>query len=698
MTILFGDLETYSDVPLTSGTHAYAQRAEVMLFAYAIDDDPVAVWDLTNGTPMPKDLADALADPDILLCFHNSHFDRTVLRHALNIVLPIERWRDTMVQALAHGLPGGLALLCDILRVPVDKAKDKAGRQLIQLFCKPRPKNSKIKRATRATHPEEWRRFVEYAVLDIEAMRDIARKLPHWNYKGQELALWHFDQQINDRGFCVDVELALSAIAAVERAQAELASRTQELTDDAVQAATQRDALLRHLLEAYGVALPDMQRSTLKRRIDDPDLPEALRELLEIRLQASTTSTAKYNRLVSAVSTDNRLRGTLQFCGAGRTARWAGRLFQPHNLPRPVLKQKQIEVGIDALKADCADLVVDNVMVLTSSALRGCIVAPRGKKLVVADLTNIEGRDQAWLAGEAWKLQAFRDFDEVIGIDGDGKAVRRGHDLYKLAYSKSFGIKPDQVTSDQRQVGKVQELALGYEGGVGAFVTFAANYSLDLEDMAEDAIDSIPADIYDEAAGMLAWTKKTHRPLFGLSDQAWIVCEAFKRSWRYAHPAISQCWRDLQAAAINAVQWPGQTWRVGPLKLRRDGSWLRIALPSGRCLCYPSPNVNSDGELSYTGINQYSRKWQRLKTYGGKLFENVCQAVARDVLAHNMPIIEAAGYQIVLTVHDEVVTETPDSDEFNSQHLSSLLAANPPWAIDMPLAAAGFEAYRYKKD
>lgn len=697
VTTLFGDLETYSDVPLTSGTHAYSARAEVMLFAYALDDGPVAVWDVTTGAPMPKDLAKALYDPDVLLCFHNSHFDRTVLRHALKIAPAIERWRDTMVQALAHGLPGGLAQLCDILQVPVDKAKDKAGRQLIQLFCKPRPKNSKIKRATRDTHSEEWRRFVEYASLDIEAMRVIAGKLPHWNYQGGELALWHFDQAINDRGFCVDVELALSAIGAVERAQAALAERTQELTDDAVQAATQRDALLRHLVEAYGVALPDMQRSTLERRIDDPDLPEPLRELLAIRLQASTTSTAKYGKLVNAVSTDNRLRGTLQFCGAGRTARWAGRLFQPHNLPRPSLKQKQIDAGIAALKANCADLVFDNVMELTSSALRGCIVAPKGKKLVVADLSNIEGRDQAWIAGEHWKLKAFADFDTVIGTDTAGKSIRRGHDLYKLAYSKSFGIRPDDVTSDQRQVGKVQELALGYEGGVGAFVTFAANYGLDLEQMAVDALDSIPDDIYDEATGALAWTKKTKRPMFGLSDRAWTVCESFKRSWRYAHPNISLCWKSLQGAAIDAVQWPGQTYSVGLLKLRRDGAWLRIRLPSGRCLCYPAPNV-TDGQLSYTGINQYSRKWQRLNTYGGKLFENVCQAVARDVLAYNMLAIEQAGYQIVLTVHDEVVTEAPDSDEFNAEHLSALLAASPPWANGMPLAAAGFESYRYRKE
>lgn len=683
---LYLDTETFSPVPITNGTHAYAEQAEVMIWTYALGDGPVKLWDCTAGHTVPGDLAEYLADDGILLVAHNSHFDRTVLRHN-GYDFPVTRWRDTMVKALSHGLPGGLAALCDILKVPTDQAKDKAGRQLIQLFCKPRPATSKIRRATRETHPKEWAEFLEYAKLDIHAMRAVDQKLPEWNYQGVELALWHLDQVINDRGVLVDTELADAAISAVARAQKILAARTLELTDGAVQAATQRDALLRHLLAEYGIDLPDMQMSTLERRIADPDLPEAMRELLAIRLQASTTSTSKYKTLAKAVSSDGRLRGTLQFNGASRTGRWAGRLFQPQNLPRPVLKQDKIDAGIAALKADCADLIFANVMELTSSAVRGCIVAPKGKKLVVSDLSNIEGRDQAWLAGEEWKLQAFRDFD-----------AGTGHDLYKLAYAKSFGIKPEAVSKDQRQVGKVQELALGYEGGVGAFLTFAAAYNIDLEAMGEQAIGAIPQSILSEANSALAWTRLNNRPTFGLSDRAWLVCDSFKRSWRYAHPAIASMWKELDEAAQMAVARPGVTMTCRSLRLRRDGAWLRIRLPSGRSLCYPSPQLDTSGKLSYMGINQYSRKWSRLKTYGGKLFENVCQAVARDVMAHNMPTIEQAGYRLVLTVHDEVVTEAPDSDEFNDQHLSTLLATNPPWALDMPLAAGGFTAYRYRKD
>lgn len=686
MTTLHLDLETYSETPLKHGTHIYAEPAEIMLFAWAIDDGKVEVVDEANGQPRPAELREALEDPEVKVQAHNSHFDRTVLRHT-GTPIALHRWRDTMVKALAHSLPGALGSLCEILKVPTDQAKDKAGKQFIQLFCKPRPATSKIRRATKKTHPVEWQRFVEYAGLDIVAMREVDRRLPKWNYQGDELALWFLDQTINDRGVCMDIELAEAAIDAVAKAQKILAARTVELTDGAVQAATQRDALLAHLLAEYGVDLPDMQKSTLERRIDDPDLPLAMRELLAIRLQASTSSTAKYRTLVRGASSDGRLRGTLQFNGASRTGRWAGRLFQPQNLPRPTLDQDVIDVGIEAMKAGCADLIHPNVMELTSSAIRGCIVAPKGKKLVVSDLSNIEGRDQAWLAGERWKLQAFSEFDRGIG-----------HDMYKRAYAKSFGIKPEDVSKDRRQVGKVQELALGYEGGVGAFLTFAAAYNIDLEDMAEQAISAIPLDILEEARGMLTWTKKKKRTTFGLTDQAWLVCESFKRSWRQAHPAIQSMWADLAEAVRSAIAQPRTTFACRALKVRRDGNWLRIGLPSGRALCYPSPQLDESGSITYMGVNQYSRKWSRLKTYGGKLFENVCQAVARDVMAHNMPAIEAAGYQIVLSVHDELICEAPDSDEFNATHLSNLLSSNPPWAPDMPLAAGGFEAYRYRKD
>lgn len=695
---LFCDLETYSPTPINCGTHRYAESAEVMLFAWAIGNQPVQVWDCTTKAPMPEKLKSALDDPQVLTVWHNGGmFDTVILQRAMGITIPLDRVHDTLIQALAHGLPGSLGTLCGILNVPVDQAKDKAGKQLIQLFCKPRPKNSKIHRATSQTHPVEWQRFVEYAKSDIEAMRVIWKQMPRWNLNAFETRLWHLDQRINRRGICMDVELANAAIVAIDAEQSRLAGLTHTMTDGDVQAATQRDAMLRHISAAFNIQLPDMQASTLQRRIDDPETPPALRELLTVRLQSCTTSTSKYKALLKSISSDGRLRGTKQFCGASRTGRWAGRIFQPDNLPRPTLKQNDIDFGIEALKAGCADLLYDDVMQLTSSALRGCIMAPAGKKLVVSDLSNIEGRVLAWLAGEKWKLQAFRDYDTIIGTDEKGEAIRAGHDLYKLAYAKSFGVHPDEVDKDQRQVGKVQELALGYEGGVGAFLTFSLAYNIDLEEMASAAIDNIPRNILDEAVRAYEWAVKQKRT-YGLSKRAYVVCDSFKRLWREAHAATFSFWKEIDQATRRAIATPDITISCRKLKLRRDGSWLRIQLPSGRAVCYPGARIDDSGKISYMGINTYSRKWQRLQTYGGKLAENVTQATARDVMAANMPGVEDNGYDIILTVHDEVLTEAPNTADYSHEHLSTLLATNPAWALDLPLSAGGFEAYRYKKD
>ena len=590
-----------------------------------------------------------------------------------------------MVQALSHSLPGSLDTLCSVLRVPQEKAKHQAGKTLVQLFCQPRPKNMKLRRATRETHPVEWRRFMDYAGADIDAMREVHRRLPTWNYPGHELALWHLDQRINDRGYAVDVELAEAALRAIADERQRLAHLARAMTGDAVGNATQRDALLDHIAATYGILLEDLRGSTVDKLLDG-DLPAGLRELLEVRQQASTTSTSKYRALVDG-HTDGRLRGTMQFCGASRTGRWAGRTFQPQNLPsRDLLPQADIELGIGALKDGAAHLAFDSVMALTSSCLRSCIVAPAGHKLVAADLSNIEGRVLAWLAGEEWKLQAFRDFD-----------AGTGHDLYKLAYAKSFGIRPEDVTKQQRQVGKVQELALGYEGGVGAFATFAEAYGIDLEQMARDAWSTLPVQLVSDADEFHDWCQTERRPTHGLSREAFITCDVFKRGWRHGHPATAALWRDLSDAVLAAIDVPGKAFRVRHLAVRRDKAWLRIVLPSGRTLCYPSPRVD-DQKITYMGVAQYSRKWERLNTYGGKLVENVTQAVARDVMAAAMPAIERAGYRIVMTVHDEIVTEAPDEARFHEDELAELMATPPRWAPELPLAAAGFQSYRYRKD
>lgn len=1013
------DTETYSETPIKNGTYAYCANCEVDIFAYAADDGPVAVLDMAAKPKENRSIvSDLLLDSDDIVVAHNAMFDRNALRLGnLRIDVPIARWRCSMVRALAHGLPGSLDALGEILGIEQDKRKHKIGKDLMQLFCKPRPKNSKIRRFTRLTHPEQWAQYLAYAGNDIEAMRAINAKLPAWNYTigelpddpaewkacHRELALWHLDQKINDRGFMVDTDLARAALRAVDREQARLAVEVRAQTDDYVSAATQRDRMLEHILMEYGIDLPNLQSSTIERRLADPDLDEGLKELLRIRLQASTTSTAKYKTLLKAVNDDGRLRGTLQFDGAARTRRDAGRTFQPQNLPsRGLLPHAETEFGIEAMKADAEDMLVPDVMKLASSAIRGCIIAPPGKKLVIADLSNIEGRGLAWLAGEQWKLQAFRDFDEG-----------HGPDLYKLAYAKSFGIPHEEVSKAQRQIGKVQELACiaedqlvlthvglvpiqdvapymlvwdgvdfvthdgvvcrgtkevfeydgliatedhvvwvegqagpvrfdhaaasgqrllqsgagryavriredhlsgaqvhegvdelhgvdpmhelrksgldraqqpdarqkqgvptlltteagadmagvpnygdeaavpesercgvqelrrpgdsirvrvgavggavdhgepwpaqgsgvgssgqqralcsgelavsdasgtavqhaeneehvaglpvggngesvgilhnqapfglrhvsradrgageavgvreaeelaghprkayrtrvydilnagprnrftvsgklvhncGYQGSLGAFVTFASVYGLDLDEMADAAWPSLPAGAIAEAEGLYDWYGSKGISTLGLRPKTAAVILCFVQGWRAGHSHVASLWKEIEESAKIAVRYPGKTFTVGRFRIRRDGAWLRIQLPSGRFLCYPSPQVDDNDKLSYMGINQYSRKWSRIYTYGGKLAENATQGFSRDDLFDAMPEVESAGYEIVMRVHDEVITEAPDSPEFNAEHLSALLATNPPYAPDMPLAAAGFETYRYRKD
>ena len=647
MTTLWLDLETYCDVPITRGTHAYAARAEVLLIAMAIDDNPIAVM----GPEL--DYLQEVIDAASTIVIHNSAFDRTVLRHC-GVNVPVEKIADTMVMALAHSLPGSLAALCDILSVPLDKAKDARGKKLIQLFTKPRPKNVRLRRADAQTHPEEWAEFVEYARLDVEAMREVYKRLPIWNTTAAERGLWILDQTINDRGIAVDLELARAALRAAARAGADLADRAKVATGGVVASLTQRDKLMSYLASEYDYIPADLTKSTVTAALKG-GLDPAVRELLEIRQQASATSPAKYSVLVNGASSDGRLRGTLQFCGAARTGRWGGRLFQPQNLPRPTLKQSVIEAGIAALILDCEDLVVSNVIELCASAVRGCLIAPPGRKLVVADLSNIEGRVLAWLAGEDWKTKAFTDFDRGVG-----------HDLYVLAYSRSFGVTPEQVIENKtsgdgmmRQLGKIMELALGYQGSVGAFSSMARLYGIE---KAEEEV-------------------------------ALIV-----KAWRKAHKNVVSFWYDAEYAVRLSLRDPGSRHTVRDLAIDVVDGWLRIRLPSGRYLCYPDACEDAQNKISYSGVNQYTRKWETLETYAGKLVENVVQATARDVLASGMVRAEAAGYEVCMHVHDELITETPDDPAYSAAGLSAQMCANPSWSLRLPLSAAGFETPRYRKE
>lgn len=753
MRQLFCDLETYSTEPIANGSHRYAEKAEVMLWSFAIDDEPVQVWDLTAERDMPLDLEAALADDTVEVWFQNGgHFDFVVLEHAMpEIHIAEHRRRDTMVQALSHSLPGALDKLGAALGLADDQRKIADGKRLVRLFCQPHTeKDGSVVRYTRHTHPADWERFKEYAKGDIVTMRAAHRKMPLWNFKDKQVALWALDCRINSRGFAVDLDLAHAAVRAADAEKARLAKQVRDATDGQVGAATQRDEMLRYILEAHGVTLPDLQADTVERRIDDPDLPDAVRELLAIRLQASRNTSAKFKALLKRVSSDGRLRGTVQFRGAARTGRWAHRAFQPGNLMRPTMNPTMVEVAIEALKAEAEDLVFDDVMEAIGNTVRGAIVAAPGKKLVVADLANIEGRMAAWLAGEEWKLEAFRAFDASLVVDVAGKPVLNAKgerqyalpDLYILAYAKSFNVPPESVPKkgDERQIGKVEELMFQYGGGVGAWITGAATYGIDLEKMTEQVYPSLPAWAVEEAEQFLDWLEEPARKAYakavekinakaqtggeslevcgtelekahekleaallkvrhGLAPKVFVACDAIKRLWRSAHPRIASYWKELEDTVRAAVASPGTTLQCRKVKIRRDGGWLRIALPSGRALCYPSIQVDEkSGDISYVGLDQYTKRWQRIKSYGGKFFEQVTQAASCDQFAECMPLLEEEGYALVLGVHDEHVSEVPDDPRFTWQRQAELMCSDLGWNAGLPLAAAGFESKRYKKE
>lgn len=700
MNTVYLDFETYSNTPIGYGTYRYAADADVLLMAFACNDGAVQVVDFT--VPVQREqyvdmLKQTIERDDVRVVIHNSMFDRVIAKHALGVDIPPEKIDDTMIIAAMHALPMGLEALCGVFNLPVDLAKSKEGKRLIRMFCSPAAKSLGGGRTLPKDRPQDWEAFKEYAKQDVVAMRELYKLLPKWNYK-LEQPTWVLDQKINDRGFKVDVALAKAAVEAVAQVQDDLAIQTQQLSGGLVGSATQRDALLQHLLLEHGVALPDMTKSTLERRVNDPELPAVVRELLAVRLDASTTSTSKYTALLEGVNKDGRLRGTLQAYGAGRTARWAGRKFQPQNLPRPTHTQEEIDFAIDALLAGCLHLVSNDTMKLTSSCIRSAIIADEGKTLAVADLSNIEGRVAAWLAGEAWKVKAFADFD-----------AGQGHDLYALAYARSFGVSPETVMKNKkegdgsmRQIGKVQELALGYGGGVGAFVTMAAAYKLDLADMAKQALPSIPNETLAQAQRF--WDNASNK--YNLAQEVFVVCDAIKRLWRASQQEIASYWWELEDAVRNAVANPKEVQIARKLKIVRRKNWLLIFLPSGRALTYPGVQVDEDGVISYMGNDSYTRQWKRIKTYGGKLFENICQATARDVLAANMPLVESKGFEIVLTCHDELVTETAltavptefaDAKHPLGEYLARLMATNPPWAEGLPLAAGGFQTTRYRK-
>lgn len=757
---LFLDTETFSGVDLKKvGAYAYAEHptTEIMICTYAIDEGRVQTWDCTESPTMPRELRKALRRVSRkkakIVKANGLLFDRLVIREKWGIDLPVGQIEDTMIMAFRHALPGSLDMQCQVLGVDAEHAKDKAGKALIKRFCKPTPKTYKIRRYTRETHPEEWAKFLRYAALDIIAMREVYWRIPDWGNTPKEDEILLIDQLINDRGFYVDVDLANAAIKAVQAHKEELKEEAWERFGGKL---TGNDFLpiLRDIAPAF--TIHNAQKSTLNDLLEDPDFPDEGKALIEMRLGASSTASTKYNPLVNGLSADGRRRGCLQYGGAKRTLRWAGKGFQPQNLARGEysddhegkIKRREGESdvafwvrshmltnGINSLLRGTAHWAYD-ISKLTASTVRGCIIPAKGKKFVVADYCNVEGRGLAWIAGEKTALMVF-------------KADR---DIYCETAGKMFGLDPEYIKAnrkDLRQIGKACELGLGYGGGVAAFLQFAKNLGLDLYAMAEVMKGTFPDHIWAAAKRGYEYArineakrppkpgKKDERPTYILPKNVWLTCDAIKRMWREAHPKTVAFWAELEDAVLCAIRNPGKAYWAGAnvrpdgrkaLKIVRTkakhdptfdeerddpdaaGWWLKIELPSGRIMSYPGIALSVTTEIDedtgkkrtstrikYQGENQTTRQWGFQYTYGGKLTENIVQALCRDILAWSMPGVEAAGYEIVLSVHDELITEVPDTDDYTTEELCALMCDLPVWAKGFPLAAEGDIMYRYRK-
>lgn len=730
-SLLYLDTETFSEADLKKvGSYAYAEHptTEVIICTYAVDDGPVEVWDCTSESVMPISLRVALRNVmrgRMKIVGHNFlMFDRLIMKHCWGFDIPVSNTIDTMIWAFRHALPGSLGALCEVLGVSADNAKDKRGKALIQRFSKPTPKNYKIRRYTAETHPDEWVLFIKYAVSDITAMREVFHKLPRWGNSEFEDRVLELDQLINDRGFKVDVALAEAAIEAVEKHKAQLQEEAQRKYGGSL---TGKDFLpiLRELAPAHRIH--NAQKSTLNDLLADDDLPDDARTIIEMRLGAASTASTKYNPLLLGRSSDDRRRGCLQYGGAKRTLRWAGKGFQPQNLARGYYHDDELDKGISALLKGRAHRRFD-VAKLTASTVRSCIIPEVGHKFVVADYSNVEGRGLAWLAGEETALDTFR----------------AGLDIYCVTAGKMFGMDPDDIKKnfkEIRQIGKACELGLGYEGGVGAFVTFAKNLGLDLIEMAKTMDGTFPDHIWSATARGYEWARiqeakrpphpgeKDDRPSYILDKKVWRTCDAIKRMWRESHPETVAFWRDLKDGILAAVRNPGREFWAGA-HLRRNGErairiwrtvefdssgrkvpgwWLCMELPSGRILSYPGigvsvaketdedGRVNTNVRIKYQGENQLTRQWTTLYTHGGKACENIVQALCRDLLAYAMINVEGGGYPIVLSVHDELVCETPDAPEYTVAELEKLMCSLPEWAEGFPLVAEGAELKRYAK-
>ncbi|ERI06487.1 DNA polymerase [Aneurinibacillus aneurinilyticus] len=651
--ILQIDLETYSSVDLTkSGVYRYVEAPdfEILLFAYAYDDEDVQVVDLTAFEDLPGQVLHDLTDPNVVKTAYNANFERTSIAKHFGIYCDPLQWRCTAVHALALGLPGYLEGVAGVLKL--EAQKDTKGKNLIKYFsvpCKPTKANGGRTRNYPHHDMEKWEEYKAYNRQDVVVEREVRRKLERFPVPAHEWHLWALDQRINDRGVRLDPVLFQQAIACDKQYEARLVQEARDLTGlENPNSLTQ----LKGWLSDRGLETPDGLSKTHMPVLLDAAPDDETRRVLELRQEMSKTSVDKYNAMSRSMCADERVRGLLQFCGANRTWRWAGRLVQVQNLPQN--KVDDLTLARETLRSgdfELLEMLFGPPPFVLSQLIRTAFIPSEGHRFIVSDFSAIEARVIAWLADEYWVLDVFR---------GHGK-------IYEATAAQMFKVPFETITKghanyELRAKGKVATLACGYQGGPNALI----------------AMGALRSGIAEEELPRLV------------------------KQWRKANPNIVKLWYAAEEAAVTAVREKTTVKLAHGVQYRYEAGVLFADLPSGRSLAYvnprikPDPNFDKDG-LVFDGMDQVKKKWMSHRTYGGRLVENLVQAIARDCLAESLMRLDAEGYETVMHVHDEVVLDVPIG-KGSLEHVTAVMGNPISWAPGLPLSAAGFECDFYQKD
>lgn len=643
------DIETFSDVDLIRcGVYKYADSPnfEMLLFAYAVDDGDVHIIDIAGGEELPEEIIQVIKSDTVVKTAYNAQFERVCLSRYLKLpegeYLNPQSWYCTAVQAAELALPLSLADVGSVLGL--ERQKMTEGKELIKYFCVPcKPTKSNGNRTrNRPCHDiNKWETFKKYCMRDVDVERQIADKLKMYPISDEEHRLYVLDQIINDRGVLVDCELAKQAVKLNSIQSAVAVEQAYMITGrENPNSVTQ----LKQWLKENGVEIESMSKKAVKSLADETD--GDVSKMLKLRLLMAKTSVKKYEAVIRSVCSDNRVHGMMRFCGANRTGRWSGNILQPQNLPQNHLPD--LTLARDIVKDgdfEMLDMMFGNVPNVLSELIRTVLIPKPNHRFIVADFSAIEARVLAWIAGEQWRIDTFKN----------------GGDIYCASASKMFKVPVEKngVNGELRQKGKISELACGYGGSVGALKNMGA---------VEMGVQE------NELQGLI-------------------------NDWRNANPHIVRFWYEVGNAAMKAIK-EKTTVPLGKLVFAYERGILFIRLPSGRRLSYIKPRIGTNrfggDSITYMGINS-AKKWDRLETFGGKLTENIVQGTARDLLANALINAANAGYDTVFHVHDEIICEVPNG--YGSvDELCRLMCIKPEWADGLPLNADGFECEYYKKE